>query len=280
MVGSQDLDIYDQQLMTAVVEKAEASGKEVKPLIVPDEQPTARHPQTGQGHPGPRTHPRDGATSPTADAQLEQIAFYWINLHDGATAPLTVRILSRERDMYLDLAGGNRIPKISERRARSVRELRAAGVGVDRVLLLHDGSPNNSDLFRAVLTMLDGDVALGLASVVLAGSDPLNGHSLVHQDEVQAKQLGRELIVHSLKTGDGPEIVALGKQYLYDLIVVALPGDSAADPLGHLDARGKYIVRNRALPRRPDHRADHPGRGRRYDALGATVTWVRGERPL
>src|ERR1019366_52938 len=110
-------------------------------------------------------------------------------------APLTVRILSRERDMYLDRAGGNRIPKISERRARSVEELRAAGVGVDRVLLLHDGSPNNSDLFRDFLTMLDVDVVLGIASVVPAGSEPLNGHSLVHQDEVQAKQLGREILL-------------------------------------------------------------------------------------
>ncbi len=91
----------------------------------------------------------------TADEQLEQIAFYWISLHDGQPAPLTVRILSRDRDMYLDLAGGNRIPKISERKARSVAELRAAGVGVDRVLLLHDGSPASSDLFQAVLTMLD-----------------------------------------------------------------------------------------------------------------------------
>ena len=146
--------------------------------------------------------------------------------------------------MYLDLAGGNRIPKISERRARSVEELRAAGVGVDRVLLLHDGSPNNSDLFRAVLTMLDDDVVLGLASVVPPGSDPLNGHSLVHQDEVQAKQLDRALVVHTLKTGDGPEIVALAKRELYDLIILALPGESAADPLGHLDARGIHVVRN------------------------------------
>ena len=85
----------------------------------------------------------------TADEQLEQIAFYWINLHGGEPAPLTVRILSRDRDMYLDLGGGNRIPKISERQARSVAELRAAGVGVDRVLLLHDGSPASSDLFQA-----------------------------------------------------------------------------------------------------------------------------------
>ena len=66
--------------------------------------------------------------------------------------------------MYLDLAGGNRIPKISERRARSVAELRAAGVGVDRVLLLHDGSPANSDLFQAVLTMLDPRGGAGLVA--------------------------------------------------------------------------------------------------------------------
>ena len=51
-----------------------------------------------------------------------------------------MRLLSRDRDMYLDLAGGNRIPKISERQARTVAELRAAGVGVDRVLLVHDGT--------------------------------------------------------------------------------------------------------------------------------------------
>src|SRR5262249_58315257 len=101
----------------------------------------------------------------TADEQMEQIAFYWISLHGGNPAPLTVRILSRDRDMYLDLAGGNRIPKISERKARSVAELRAAGVGVDRVLLAHDRRPANNDLFQAVLTMLDPQVALGLMPV-------------------------------------------------------------------------------------------------------------------
>src|SRR5437879_9242876 len=105
----------------------------------------------------------------TADEQLEQIAFLWISLHGGQTPPLTVRILSRDRDMYLDLAGGNRIPKISERKARSVAELRAAGVGIDRVLLLHDGTTNCSDLFNGVLTMLDPKVELALLPVVPAG---------------------------------------------------------------------------------------------------------------
>ena len=101
----------------------------------------------------------------TADEQLEQIAFFWITLHEGETPPLTVRLLSRQRDVYQDLGGGNRIPKISERRARSVAELRAAGVGVDRVLLVHRDTPGSADLFQAVLTMLDPEVALGLVAV-------------------------------------------------------------------------------------------------------------------
>src|SRR5947209_18185776 len=81
-------------------------------------------------------------------------------MHHGTPAPLTVRVLGAGRDMALDLGGGNRIPKISERKARSVAELRAAGVGVDRVLLLHDGSPENSDVFQAVRTLLDPQLVL------------------------------------------------------------------------------------------------------------------------
>ena len=77
-------------------------------------------------------------------------------------APLTVRLLSRSRDVYLDLGGGNRIPKISERQARSVAELRSAGVGVSRVLLVHSGTAEGSDLFKAVLTMLDPHVAMSV----------------------------------------------------------------------------------------------------------------------
>ncbi|MFO0927750.1 MAG: APC family permease [Gemmataceae bacterium] len=238
-----ELDAYDQQLMTAVVERAEKAGKEVTPIIVPTNNPlhaVLKMAKDIQAH-----ELLMGASNKyTADEQLEQIAFYWISMHDGEPAPLTVRILSRERDMYLDLGGGNRIPKISERRARSVAELRAAGVGVDRVLLLHDGSPACSDLFQVVLTMLDDKVALGLVSVVPAGSDPLNGHSVVHQDEQRAEQLDRPLHLFELKTGDGPEIVELARKELYDVIVLPLPPESPSDPLGQLDARGKYIVQH------------------------------------
>ena len=138
-VVNSDLDAYDQQLMTAVVDRAEKAGKEVKPLIVPTNNPlhailtTARDLQAHELVLG-------ASNKYTADEQLEQLAFYWINLHGGSPVPLTIRMLTRERDMSMDLGGGNRIPKISERKARTVAELRAAGVGVSRVLLVHDGT--------------------------------------------------------------------------------------------------------------------------------------------
>jgi amino acid transporter/nucleotide-binding universal stress UspA family protein len=238
-----DLDTYDQQLMTAVVELAEKAGKQVKPLIVPTNNPlhavlkTAKDIQAHEVIMG-------ASNRYTADEQLDQIALYWINLHGGNPAPLTVRILSRDRDIYLDLAGGNRIPKISERKARSVAELRAAGVGIDRVLLIHDGSPSSSDLFQGVLTMLDPEVRLGVVPVVPPGAEPLNGHGVIHQDEERAEQIGRAIQLISLHEPSGPAIVERARQDQYDLIIVPLSPEAPTDPLGTLDKRSDYIIRH------------------------------------
>jgi hypothetical protein len=143
--------------------------------------------------------------------------------------------------MYLDLGGGNRIPKISERTARSVAELRAAGVGVDRVAMLHDGSPASSDLFQAVLTMLDPQVMLALIPIISPESGPLNGRGVLQQDQERAKHLGRALKVLDLPTADGPSIVTRLREDQYDLAVVPLPGETT-DPLTHVDERGRYLV--------------------------------------
>src|SRR5438132_2427358 len=104
-------------------------------------------------------------------------------MHGGHPAPLTVRILGRDRDVHLDLEGGSRIPKISERQARSVAELRAAGVGVDRVLLIHDGTRASSDLFDAVMTMLDPAVVLDLVAVPPAGSGLSERPTTIQHDQ-------------------------------------------------------------------------------------------------
>src|SRR5262249_30286798 len=166
-----DLDTYDQQLMTAVVNRAERAGKRVEPVILSTNNPLHAILKAAQD-----LHVNEvvmGASNKyTADEQLQQIGFYWISLHEGQPTPLTVRVISRDRDVYLDLAGGNRIPKITERQAKSVAELRAAGEGVDRVLLLHDGTRSGSDLFQAVLTMLDPQVVLAVAWIALEETEP------------------------------------------------------------------------------------------------------------
>ncbi len=235
------LDSYDQQLMTAVVTRAESAGKQVYPVIIPTNNPlhavlkTAKDLQVNELVMG-------ASNKNTADEQLEQVAFYWISLHGGTPAPLTVRILGRDREVNLDLGGGNRIPKMSERQARSVAELRAAGVGIDRVLLAHDGSRTGSDLFQAVLTMLDPKVSLALLPLVPPG-DKVNLAPL-REDQQRADQLGRPVPLIELKVGDGKEIVTRARELQFDLIVLSLPPESPVDPLGQLDERARYIVRN------------------------------------
>jgi amino acid transporter/nucleotide-binding universal stress UspA family protein len=237
------LDKYDQQLMTAVVQKAEKAGKQVKPMILPTNNPLFAVIKTTHD-----LHAHElimGASNKyTADEQLEQIAFYWISMHNGEPAPLTVRILGRDRDVYLDLGGGNRIPKISERKARSVAELRAAGVGVDRVLLIHDGSPACSDLFQAVLTSLDPEVHLDVVPVVPVGKEPLNGHNIIHQDEERAKQLDRPLTVHHYEGDPTTEILRVARETEADLIIIPLPQEMSAGAPLCLDERTLAIIRD------------------------------------
>ncbi|HEX3998787.1 MAG TPA: amino acid permease [Pirellulales bacterium] len=220
----QDLDTYDQRLMTAVVERAEKSGKEVVPLIIPTNNPlyavvrTAHDLQVQELIVGV-------SNKNTADEQLDQLALYWFNVCDSKPVPLTVRIVSRDREVHLDLAGGNRIPKLSEQKARSVAELRAAGLGVNRVLLAHDGTSTSHDLFQAVMTMLDAEVTLDLVAVPPpeVRDAASNGTGALVPDEQWAKKLGRETHVLPLNGSPGPAIVQLAREGHYDLIVVAFP---------------------------------------------------------
>jgi len=234
-----ELDQFDERLMTAVVDRAERAGKEVRPLIVPTNNPLHAVLKTAQD-----LHVQElvmGASNKyTADEQLEQIGFYWINLHGGEPAPLTIRILGRDRDVYLDLGGGNRIPKQGERRARSVAELRALGVGVDHVLLVHDGTRASRDLFQALLTMLDPNVALTVVALPSANHDP-NG--LVEERE-QAEQLKRAVEVFSVDGTPGPEIIRKAREGKSDVIAFATPPDaSIGDALAPNTWEG-YVIRH------------------------------------
>jgi amino acid transporter/nucleotide-binding universal stress UspA family protein len=213
-----DLDPYDQELMTAVVQRAEKAGKQVHPLIVPTNNPlhavlkTAKDLKVNELVMG-------ASNIYSADEQLDLITLYWINLNDGQAAPLSVRLLGKDRDVHFDLGGGNRIPKIAERRARTVAELRAAGIGVKRVLLVPQENADSIDLFESVLTMLDPNVALGLVRPPQTlGSD---GQYLFHLAEERSRQLGRSVAIHSVVGDFGPAVVRLARESGYDLIVLA-----------------------------------------------------------
>jgi amino acid transporter/nucleotide-binding universal stress UspA family protein len=233
------LDQYDQQLMTAVVDRAEKAGKQVTPLIVPTNNPLYAVLRAAKDL-GAQELIMGASNKYTADEQLEQIAFYWINLHEGHPGPLTVRILGRERDVYLDLSGGSRIPKLSEK-ARSVAELRAAGVGVDRVLLTHAGTRASSDLFQTVLTMLDPEVTLGVVSLVRSDHPAANGDSLLREDIERARRLGRKIELRSLNSPEREaEIVRLAREGEYDLLIVGMSHDQLDDQGTELNAQ--YVL--------------------------------------
>jgi amino acid transporter len=216
------LDAYDQSLMTAVVNLAEASGKQVHPLIVPTNNPVYALLRTARDL---KVHEVViGASNKfTADEQLDQVSLLWINLHGGDTAPLTVRILSKDRDLHFDLGGGNRIPRAGESKARSIAELRKAGIGADRVLLVQHDSRHGMDVFQAILTTLDPAVEFKV--LVLPAAPDTPSANARHAIEDQARQVGRKVAVEAIHHNDGGAIVQQAKDGGFDLIVLPLPDE-------------------------------------------------------
>jgi hypothetical protein len=241
-VTGDELDKYEQSLMTAVVEHAERVGKHVLPLIVPTNNPTyavacaAKDLEVQELTVGL-------SNIYTADDQLDQLALYWISLHDGQTVPLTIRVVSRERDAHLDLAGGFRIPRLSDRQARSVAELRASGVGASRVLFVHDNTRTSHDIFESVLTLLDTHVILDILSTCSNSNDgPSHNDQIAHQDQGWAKGVNREIKLTTIGVDCGPETVRLARQGNYDVIVLPLPTDRAIDKSEPWPSWISYVV--------------------------------------
>jgi amino acid transporter/nucleotide-binding universal stress UspA family protein len=224
------LDTYDQQLLTAVVNHGEKLGKSVTPLLVPTNN--ALHAVLNTAKELPAQEILVGASNKyTAEEQLDQIAFYWINLHGGSPQGLTVHVVSQDRIVTFDLDGGNRIPKAAERRARSVAELREAGIGIQRVLLVHDGTQASSDVFDWLLTMLSGSVQLDIVRAPALSSALENGMDTLIRDTQWAGQLGRTLTVIGEGQKSGAEIIEISRTGSYDALV--LPALTAsATPFG------------------------------------------------
>jgi len=225
--------------MSAVVDRAEKAGKHVQPMIVRTNNPLFAVINAARDL-GAQELIMGASNLYSADEQIEQIAFYWFNLHDGAPQPLTIRILGPNRDLYFDLAGGNRIPKLGERHARSVADLRGAGVGISHVLLLHDGTSAGSDLFSDALTMLDPLVALTVVPLPHAAaemSEGVNETDWVEQDLLRAKQLRREVTRSDVLPGElAVQVAELAKQLRCDLIMVGKAENSEVQTPLNTDA--------------------------------------------
>ncbi len=222
-----ELDTYDRRLMTAVVDRAERLGKRVLPLIVPTNNPLNAVLITAKDI-GAQEVMLGASNKFTAEEQLDQIALYWINLNEGHPRGLTVHIVSSDRDVSFDLDGGNRIPRAAERLARSVNELRAAGIGVRKVLLIHDGSLNSHDVFEWLLTMLLPEVQLDFVRAACGGEHFADGRETIDRDTHQAEQLGRKVNVLSDRLLTGPEIVQFAQEGGYNLMIVPRHEESTA----------------------------------------------------
>ena len=233
-----ELDAYDRELMSAVVDRAELSGKVVHPLVVPTNNPVYALLRTARDL---NVHELViGASNIfTADEQLDQVSLLWINLHEGHAAPLTVRILSKDRDLTFDRGGGNRIPRAGESRARTVAELRQAGVGADRVLLALDDSRAGVDLFQSILTTLDPAVELRI--LMLPGDGTGNARTAI---EEQAGQVERTVFLEQVSGDTGLAIVDHARVNASDLIVLPLPDDLPRGPKLELPAWIQFVLQN------------------------------------
>ena len=132
-------------------------------------------------------------------------------------------------------------------------------MGVSHALLVHSGTAEASDLFKAVITMLDPHVALSVVPLPLPPANdaakPLNGNGAakesvpwIQQDLERAEQLRRELDIQALPTAGtaakrwspAEAIVELARQGEYDVVIIGKPSESSPQEGPPLDV--EYIL--------------------------------------
>jgi amino acid transporter/nucleotide-binding universal stress UspA family protein len=241
----------ERALMTAVVNLAEHIGKPVKPLIQPTNEPLYAMARTAKLI-GAGELIMGASNKYSADDQLDQLALYWINANEGQAAPLTIRVLARDRDVRLDVGGGGRIPLVGERTAASARtlaELRASWHGVERVLLAYDGSSLSEDFLETVLSFLDADVAVTLIDVAESDTPRPQGcepneeaQRIVRQGVERAAELGRTIASRTAVGQAGVEIVRAAIEDKADAIFMSLRGEYRRGDTTAFASNTRYVL--------------------------------------
>jgi amino acid transporter/nucleotide-binding universal stress UspA family protein len=253
--GSGDYDPtiteQDRQLLTAVVNLAEHAGKPVKPVIVPTNEPFYAMTQTAKTigaqelimGPSNKYHPED---------QLDQVALYWLNVCGAKPEPLSIRVLGKDRDARLDIAGGSQIPKIgaaAPESARILAELRKSWHGVERLLLAYDGSPLSADFLDTVMSFLDPAIQVTLLDVVEQGAaDGVDGteeaQRVIERGVERARELGRAVDWRVAHGEAGPEIVRAAVDGKFDAIFMSLRGVYRRGDTTAFASNTRYVLEN------------------------------------
>jgi amino acid transporter/nucleotide-binding universal stress UspA family protein len=240
----------DRQLLTAVVNLAEHAGKPVKPVIVPTNEPfyaltrTARTIGAQELIMGPSNKYR-------AEDQLDQVALYWLNVCGPTPEPLSIRVLGKERDVRLDIAGGSQIPKpgaAAAETARMLAELRKSWHGVERLLLAYDGSPLSADFLDTVMSFLDPAIEVTLLDVAEDSSDDLGIDPIEEAKEVvergaeRTRALGRDVHYRVARGEPGPEIVRAAVEGKFDAIFMSLRGVYRRGDTSAFASNTRYVL--------------------------------------
>src|SRR5512135_1464792 len=235
----------DRALLTAVVNLAEHAGKPVKPLIVPTNEPVYALTRTAHTI-GAQELIMGLSNKFDPDMQLDQVALYWLNICTGDPLPLTIRVLGKERDVRLDVAGGSQIPKYTERErvsARTLAELRASWRGVSKLLLAYDGSSLSADFFDTVLSFLDPSISVTLIDVVENGRDDEVLDTIL-QGVNRAQELGRAVDHRVVRGEPGPMIVRIAQEEKYDAIFMSLRGEYRTLDTIMVATNTRYVLQN------------------------------------
>jgi amino acid transporter/nucleotide-binding universal stress UspA family protein len=243
----------DRQLLTAVVSLAEHAGKPVKPLVIPTNAPFYALAQTAKTigaqelimGPSNKFRPED---------QLDAVALYWLNVCGAKPEPLSIRVLGKDRDVRLDIAGGSQIPKPGAAAAESARllaDLRKSWHGVEKLLLAYDGSPLSADFLDTVMSFIDPEIKVTLIDVAeeVSGdehpADPVaEASEVVHRGVERARELGRH-VTYKLAAGQaGPEIVRAAVEGQFDAIFMSLRGVYRRGDTTAFASNTRYVLEN------------------------------------
>jgi amino acid transporter/nucleotide-binding universal stress UspA family protein len=240
----------DRELLTAVVNLAEHVGKPVKPLIVPTNEPLFALARTAKTI-GAQELIMGISNKFRPEDQLDHLALYWLNVCGLEPEPLSIRVMSKDRDTRLDIAGGSQIPKLGSGDAESARilaDLRKSWHGVERLILAFDGSPLSADFLDTVMSFIDPAIAVTLISVVEdesseGGANPTEeATDVVRRAVARTHELGRTVEWRVAHGEAGPEIVRAAVEGKFDAIFMSLRGVYRRGDTSAFASNTRYVL--------------------------------------